>query len=92
MTAVRLRVLHPAGLHARTAGVFVAEASRFISTIRVRSVAGDTTWVDGKSILSVLTLGVEGGHEIEISAEGPDEAEAASSLESLIRSDFSGRL
>lgn len=91
MTTIRLRVLHEAGLHARTAALFAAEAARFRSTIRVRSLERNTAWADAKSILTVLTLGVEQGHEIEISAEGPDEAEAAGALETLIRGGFAGK-
>jgi phosphotransferase system HPr (HPr) family protein len=92
MKTVHVRVINEVGLHARTAAVFAAEAARFVSTIRVRSLTRDGGWVDAKSILTVLTLGVEQGHEIEITAEGPDEAEAAPALETLIRTDFAGRL
>ena len=40
--------------------------------------------MDAKSILSVLTLGVEKDHEIELSAEGEDEVQAVQSLRELI--------
>jgi len=92
MKTVRIRVTNEVGLHARTAAVFAAEAARFASAIGVRSLARDSGPVDGKSILTVLTLGVEQGHEIEITAEGPDEDAAAAALETLIRTDFAGRL
>ena len=55
----------------------------------MRNLTAMTDWVDAKSILSILTLGVEKDHEIEIAAEGEDEAAAVASLESLVRSDFS---
>lgn len=80
------------GLHARPAAVFVNEAARFTSAIHVRSVTGDSDWVDAKSVLSVLTLGVEKDHEIEITVEGEDEDQAAEALDALIRSDFVGKL
>ena len=35
---------------------------------------------------------VEKDHEIEITFEGPDEAEAAAALGALIRTDFDGRI
>ena len=41
-----------------------------------------------KSILGVLTLGVEKDHEIEITAEGADEAEAVKQIIALIENDF----
>ncbi len=92
MKQVRLNVRNAVGLHARPAAVFVSEASRFASQIRVRNATRHSPWVDAKSILSVLTLGVEHDHEIEITVDGPDEEQAAAGLEQLIASDFAGKL
>jgi phosphotransferase system HPr (HPr) family protein len=89
---LRLTVVNEVGLHARPAAVFVAEASRFASQIRIRNATTHSGWVEAKSILSVLTLGVEQNHEIEITVDGPDEDQAAADLERLIASDFAGRL
>lgn len=76
------------GLHARPAAVFVKTANRFASSIRVRNATQEKDWVDAKSILRVLTLGVEKDHTIEVTAEGDDEHDAINELEKLIRSDF----
>lgn len=92
MKKLRLQVVNEVGLHARTASIFVAEAIRFASEIRVRNVTGESDRVDGKSILTVLTLGVEKDHEIEITTDGPDEEQAAAALETLIVTDFAGKL
>ena len=92
MKLVRLRVVNAAGLHARPAAVFVAETSKFASKIRVRNATTNTEWTNAKSILSVLTLGVEPQHEIELTAEGVDEDQAVAALASLITSDFAGKL
>ncbi len=92
MRHLRLTVVNEVGLHARPAAVFVAEANRFASRIRVRNATTDSGWVDAKSILSVLTLGVERNHDIELTVEGPDEDQAAAHLERLIVSDFAGAL
>lgn len=92
MRHLRLTVANEVGLHARPAAVFVAEASRFASRIRVRNATTNSGWVDAKSILSVLTLGVEQNHEIELTVDGPDEDQATADLERLIASDFAGRL
>ncbi len=89
MQNVRLKVINEVGLHARPAALFVSGAQRYKSQVRVRNLTAETDWVDAKSILSILTLGVEKDHEIEIAAEGEDEAAAVASLESLVRSDFS---
>jgi phosphocarrier protein len=92
MKTVALRVAHEAGLHARPAAVFVKEASGHTSKVMLRNLTQGTAWVDAKSILGVLTLGVEQGHEIEMQVEGPDEDQAIAALEALIRSNFEGKL
>ena len=92
MKQLRVNVTNAVGLHARPAAVFVSEAGRFASQVRVRNVSRNTPWVDAKSILSVLTLGVEPQHEIEIMADGPDDTQAAETLQQLIASDFAGKI
>jgi phosphocarrier protein HPr len=80
-----ITVGNPTGLHARPAALFVSEAARFSSKVRVRAGARE---VDAKSILSVLSLGVRQGTEITIRAEGPDEEQALASLVGLIEKGF----
>ena len=46
------------------------------------------TFVDAKSIIMVLTLGVLKDHEIVIQTDGPDEANASAALMALIESNF----
>jgi phosphocarrier protein HPr len=62
------------GLHARPAALFVQAASAQPVKVRIRKRAG--TAVDARSILRVLSLGVKGGDEVIIEADG-DGAEAA---------------
>ena len=76
MTTIQLVVRNPSGLHARPAALFVRTAGKFGSKITIGNPAAGKGPVDAKSILSVLTLGVSSGTEIEVSAEG-DDAEAA---------------
>ncbi len=90
MVRTILRVNNEVGLHARPAAEFVKLAGKFKSAIKVRNVTNDTGLVDAKSILSVLTLGVEQGHEIELQVEGEDEGLALDALRNLIESDFAG--
>ena len=91
MQTIRLRVINPVGLHARPAAEFVKSAAQFKSRISVRNLTRQSASVDAKSILSVLTLGVEKDHEVELTAEGEDEVHAIRFLRQLIESDFSGR-
>jgi phosphotransferase system HPr (HPr) family protein len=44
--------------------------------------------VSAKSILSILTLGVLQGHQIEIVADGDDAEESVKALKALIEDDF----
>ena len=69
------------GLHARPAAVFVQRAKAFQSQI---SLAKNDKAVNGKSLLSVLTLGAEQGDQITLSASGEDAEAAISALAALL--------
>ncbi len=88
MKKVTLQVKASVGLHARPAAVFVQQASQYLADIEVRNVTSASEWANAKSILSLLALGVEQGHEIELQVDGPDEKEAAAALVTLINSNF----
>ena len=77
-------VKNPSGIHARPASLFVQEASKYESSITVGKVGEDAK--DAKSILMVMSLGMACGCEIEIAADGADEAAAVDSLVALIES------
>jgi phosphocarrier protein HPr len=85
MSEITLLVQNKTGLHARPAATFVQTARSFSSIIRVKN--GDHE-VDGKSILGILSLGVNKGTSISISATGGDEKEAVTALKNLIQSNF----
>lgn len=73
------------GLHARAAARFVHEAGRF----RAQVTAGrDGRVMDGKSILGILLLAASPGTVIEITTDGPDEAEAMAALAALVEGGF----
>jgi phosphotransferase system HPr (HPr) family protein len=88
MVEVRVTVRHKVGLHARPAALFVKTAQGFRSAINVANLDRPGSAVDAKSILGVLTLGVGPGHEILVTADGPDEREAAVQLAALVENDF----
>lgn len=77
-------VKNPSGIHARPASLLVQEANKYESSITVGKVGGDAK--DAKSILMVMSLGMACGCEIEIAADGADEAAAVDSLVALIES------
>ncbi len=88
MAKTEVAVEHKVGLHARPASQFVKLAGKYPCTIAVRNVTSDGKAVNAKSILSVLTLGVQQGHTIEIDAEGEQAAEALDALVALVAANF----
>jgi phosphocarrier protein HPr len=77
MTRCAVIILNPLGLHARAAARFVQAASGF--TCRIRVARGGRE-VDGKSIMGLLLLAAPQGSEITITADGPDEDAATTTL------------
>ena len=88
MPKLEITVDHSAGLHARPASEFVKKASEFPCDIQVRNLTEDGEFVNAKSILSVLTLGVNQDYKVEIMAEGEGADEALAALKSLIEDNF----
>ncbi len=72
------------GLHARPAGRFVALAGEFECQIEVGR--GDE-WVDGRSILSLLSLAASQGTTLRVRAEGGDAEAAVAALGALLEED-----
>ena len=78
-------VQNQVGLHARPATFFIQKANEFKSSIWVEK---EERRVNAKSLLGVLSLGIVGGTNIRIIADGSDEEEAVSSLVELVKSGF----
>ena len=73
------------GLHARPATFFIQKANEFKSSIWVEK---EERRVNAKSLLGVLSLGIVGGTEITIIADGVDEEAAVDALVKLVESGF----
>jgi phosphocarrier protein HPr len=69
------------GLHARPAGLFVTLADRFDAEIKV---GRNGEWVDGRSVLSLLSLAAGKGTRLCVRAVGPDAREAVAALGALL--------
>ena len=69
----------------RPAYLFAETAARFDSEIEVAK--GDIR-IDGKSVLSILTLGAAQGSQVLIQATGSDAEDAVNALEKLVISGF----
>jgi phosphocarrier protein HPr len=85
MPEKKLTVTHPLGLHARPASIFVRAAAKYKCNV---TVAHGSRSSSAKSILGVLSLGVQKDSEIILKTEGEGADEALKALEELIKADF----
>ncbi len=79
-------VQNQVGLHARPATFFIQKANEFKSSVWVEK---EERRVNAKSLLGVLSLGIVGGTNIRIIADGADEEETVMALVHLVESGFS---
>jgi len=85
MLKKEFEVKNRVGLHARPAAIFVQTANKFKSNITVEK---DGKKVNAKSILGILSLGVERGAHIVIKAKGEDEKKVIHEIKELIENKF----
>lgn len=81
MQRTYITITNEQGLHARPAKIFIREAKKFSSTIRIGLEGKE---VNGKSILELLSLGAGCGKEIALMVDGDDEVAAMGHLTQLI--------
>jgi phosphotransferase system HPr (HPr) family protein len=86
--SLEIIVKNKVGLHARPATLFVKEAMKFDSQIHVKNLTDPSEEVAAKSLLMILSIGVEENHTILINAQGEDEKEAIYALKALIENNF----
>ncbi len=80
-------IVNPQGLHMRPAYLFAEMAARYTSRIEV---VKDDMRIDGKSVLSILTLGAAQGTTVELVGTGPDACDAIETLANLVNLGFPG--
>ena len=80
-------IINETGLHARPASDFTRKAAAFDSDITVCR-QGEEREVNAKSTVHILTLGLDRGSTIEISADGPDEQAAVDALVEMVEAGF----
>lgn len=85
MITKEITVQNQVGLHARPATFFIQKANEFKSAIWVEK---EERRANAKSLLGVLSLGITGGTQIKVIADGQDEELAVDALEKLIISGF----
>lgn len=85
MVRQKVVVKNESGLHARPASVLVQVASKFESEFTIKMYG---YYVNGKSILGVMTLAAEFGSEMELIFEGADEKKALETVVDLFETKF----
>lgn len=81
MTKRSIQINLESGLEARPVALLVQEASKYESIIYIQS--GDRR-VNAKSIMGMMSLGLDNGEQLEVSAEGSDEQAAVAGIESFL--------
>ena len=80
-----LTVKNRAGIHARPAAIISQTANRFESEILL---IRDDISANAKSIMGVIAMGAGYNTQLTLQVTGPDESEAASTIEELFNSKF----
>jgi len=82
------KVKSSVGLHARPAARFASIAKGSGDVVRLAKLVNGqaTPFVDGASVLRVMTLGVKCGDEIIVTVEGQNEVETCKMLEEIVES------
>ncbi len=78
---VEVVIRNPQGLHARPAAMFVQIASKYNANVALQK--GEER-VNGKSIMGILTLGIEQNSKVVLEADGDDADEVVTELTQLL--------
>ena len=78
-------ITDPQGIHARPAAIIAQTSNKFESEIMLSK---DDATVNAKSIMGVIAMGAGYNTQLTLQVTGPDESEAASTIEELFNSKF----
>ena len=81
----KVMIKNDTGIHARPASMLVEEAGKYDADVELIK-KGQS--VNAKSIMGIMSLGIQQSTEITIKAEGSDEQEAVKAIVKLIESGF----
>ena len=85
MTEKLLTVRNRAGIHARPAALIAQTANKFECEITLEK---DTTTVNAKSIMGVITMAAAYNTTMTLKCDGADEVDAANAIFNLFESKF----
>ncbi len=72
------------GMHIRAAIEFTRQANKYESEVRLFK---DGIWINGKSIISVLTLGIANNNQVILEVSGPDEVKCFKALKAILETE-----
>ncbi len=81
MSSKTITIKLASGLEARPIAMLVQIASQYESSIYVE---GPSRKVNAKSIMGMMTMGLNAGEQITVIADGADEEEAIAQLEAFL--------
>lgn len=73
------------GLHARVASKFVQLTNGFLSEVEL---SYNEDYIDGKSIMCIISMSIPKGSIITLTVKGPDEEESMEKLEAFFNSEI----
>ena len=81
MTKKSVKIQLDGGLEARPIAVLVQVASQYESTVHLET---EDKRVNAKSIMGMMSLGLDSGEEVTVIADGKDEEEAVANIEKFL--------
>ncbi|HIQ98893.1 MAG TPA: HPr family phosphocarrier protein [Candidatus Scybalocola faecavium] len=87
MVSKTVKVNNSLGIHLRPAGKLADAGMKFSCAIHL---VRNEKVVNGKSLLSILSLGIKKGYEVEIQCDGKDEQEALDTFVKILEESDAG--
>ena len=73
------------GIHARPAGMLAKEVAKHKSVVTLDN---GTKQVNAKKLMAIMSIGVNQGHTVTVTADGEDEVEAIAALEEFFKTNL----
>ncbi len=85
MVSKKLTIVNAQGFHMRPASTFATAMAKYSSDVTIKHNGND---VNAKSLMNIIAACIKCGHEVEIVADGADEAAALDEAVKMIESGF----
>ncbi len=85
MLELAATIKNHAGIHCRPSAVIVKALQQYAGTVEVRAESGTC---DPRSIMGMLSLGLQHGAKVTVRVDGPDEEAVCHRLAALLETEF----